>query len=70
MVSWEKTNICRVNPKKTHMFSVKYKNYNYCEYCGDCQALGGFKISEDLLEHLKEEQDALHENMGVKNVLD
>jgi len=59
MVSWEESNECKRNNRKNHSFTVKYKNYNYCEFCGDCQALGGFSISEDLLEHLKEERDAL-----------
>ena len=56
MVTWEEANKCKINKKKTHLFSIKYKKYKYCYYCGECQAWGMPKISEDLLEYLKEEE--------------
>lgn len=61
MGTLEQENICKRNKKGTHLFIIKYKNYNYCKFCGACQALGGFPISEDLMEHLIEDHDALSE---------
>lgn len=70
MATWEEANRCKKNNGKNHSFVIKYKRYNYCEFCGDCQALGGFPISEDLLEHLKEEHDIISEQKPKIVILD
>jgi len=57
---WNKTNKCLKN-KKGHYFSIEYNNSTYCEYCGENQNVRGLSISEDLLEHLKEEKEKMRE---------